>query len=148
VKTPGNSYFFTLVVLLLASFFIPTISKGQPTTPIEIVQMFDKCYGTASMDDIPDYTTPKFRDNKPKSVWVVDTWNTLKDIKYERLASSMVNSRINEDKAIVVYEVKIKTAAGETSQKEIYFLIKEDGKWLIDDLVVTDEEIDLEKLEL
>jgi predicted enzyme involved in methoxymalonyl-ACP biosynthesis len=79
---------------------------------------------------------------------VVDTWNTLNDIEYERLASSMVNSRINEDKAIVVYDVKIKTAAGETGQKEIYFLVKENEKWFIDDLIVTDEEVDLGKLEL
>jgi hypothetical protein len=147
MKATGNRHFIALAALVLAPWLSPTISHGEPTTPIEIVKLFDKCYGTASMDDIPDHTTPNFRDNKPKSVWAVETF-TLNDIKYERLASSMVNSRINEDKAIVLYEVKIKTAAGETSQKEIYLLIKEDEKWLIDDLVVTDEEIDLEKLEL
>jgi hypothetical protein len=124
------------------------ISLAESLSPAEVIRKFESGYGGPEMDEVANLTTAKFRDNKPKSVWVVDTWNTLNDIKYERLASSMVNSKINEDKAIIVYEVKIKTAAGETSQKELYFLLRENEKWLIDDLVVTDEEIDLEKLEL
>jgi hypothetical protein len=58
MRVRGNSYFLALVALVLAYLLIPTISNGESATPIEIVQLFDKCYGTASMDDIPDYTTP------------------------------------------------------------------------------------------
>ena len=29
------------------------------------------------------YTTGKFRDNKPREVWVIDTWKALKSIKYK-----------------------------------------------------------------
>ena len=100
------------------------------------------------MDEIADYTTPSFRNNKPKSVWVVDTWKTLKDIQYERLNSSVIESKVKGDKAIVVVEAKIKAVAGEVTQKEIYYLVKEGERWLIDELAVTDEEIDPEKLRL
>jgi hypothetical protein len=33
-------------------------------------------------------------------------------------------------------------------QKEVYYFVKEGERWLIDELVVTDEEIDTEKLRL
>ena len=100
------------------------------------------------MDEIAEYTTSSFRDNKPKSVWVVDIWKTLKEIQYERLNSSVIGSQVKGDKALVVIDSKIKTAAGEVAQKEIYYLIKEGERWLIDELVVTDEEIDPDKLRL
>ena len=38
------------------------------------------------------------------------------------------------------------TAQG--TQRETYYLIKEGGRWLINELVVTDEEIDPEKLRI
>ena len=100
------------------------------------------------MDEIANYTTPKFRDNKPKSVWVVDTWKTLKEIKYERLNSSVIDSKVKDDKAIVITEAKIKTVVGETTQKDIFYLVKEGQRWLINRLIVTDEEIDLNKIQL
>ena len=100
------------------------------------------------MDEIADCTTPQFRDNKPKSVWVVDTWKTLKDIQYERLNSSVIESKVKGDKAIIIVEAKIKTAAAEATQKQIYYLVKVGERWLIDELVVTDEEIDPEKMRL
>ena len=100
------------------------------------------------MDEIADYTTPKFRDNKPKSVWVVDTWKTLKEIKYEKLNSSVIDTKVKDNKAIVVTETKIKTVVGETTQKDIFYLIKQGERWLIDELIVTDEEIDLNKVQL
>ena len=43
---------------------------------------------------------------------------------------------------------KIKTVAGESTQREIFYLIKDGETWLIDDIIVTDEEIDLEKMRL
>ncbi len=61
------------------------------------------------MDEIADYTTPSFRDNKPKSVWVVETWKTLKDIQYERLNSSVIGSQVKGDKAIVILEANEKS---------------------------------------
>jgi len=76
------------------------------------------------MDEIADYTTPKFRDNKPKSVWVVDTWKTLREIKFHRLNCSVIDTKVKGDKAVVITESKIRTVAGETTQKEIYYLVR------------------------
>ncbi len=100
------------------------------------------------MDEIAEYTTPKFRDNKPKSVWVVDTWKTLREIKFQRLNCSVIDTKVKRDKAVVVTEARIKTVVGETTQKDIFYLIKQGERWLIDELIVTNQEIDLEKMRL
>ena len=49
-------------------------------------------------------------------------------------------------KAAILVEAKIKIDEKETTQKEIYYLIQAGKKWLIDDLVVVDGEVDLEKI--
>ena len=134
-----------LITFLLINL---SISQAQEKSPIEVVKLFDKAYGSPFMDEIANYTTPKFRDNRPKSVWVVDTWKTLKEIKYEKLNSSVIDTKIKADKAIVATEGKIKTVVGETTQKEIFYLVKKGGRWLIDQLIVTDEEIDINKIQL
>jgi len=100
------------------------------------------------MDDIADYTTAKFRDNKPKSLWVVDTWKALRKMKYEKLNSSILDSKVEGNKAVVIINAKISTGGGDTHQKEIFYLVKEQCRWLIAELVVTDEEIDLNKVQL
>ena len=100
------------------------------------------------MDEIADYTTPRFRDNKPKSVWVVDTWKTLRKVKFQRLNYSVIDTKTKGDKAIIILEAKIRTVVGETAQKEIFYLVKEGDRWLIDELIITDEEIDPDKIQL
>ena len=139
----------TIIYLFIAfSLINVSISQAQEKSPIEVVKLFDKAYGSPSMDEIANYTTPKFRDNKPKSVWVVDTWKTLQKIKYEKLNSSVIDTKVKGDRAVVVTEAKIKTIVGETNQKDIFYLIKQGERWLIDKLIVTDEEIDLNKIKL
>ncbi len=99
------------------------------------------------MDVIVGYTTAKFRLSRPKSVWVADIWRVLKKMKYKRLNSTVIHSRVKNDrKAVVIIEAKIEIANKETTLKEIYYLIQKGKKWLIDDLVVADGEIDLEKV--
>ncbi len=100
------------------------------------------------MDEIADYTTANFRDNKPRSVWVVDTWRTLQQLKYKKLSGDITYSKVKGDKAVVIVQGRISTAAGDANQKEIYYLVKSGEKWLVNELVVTDEEIDLDKIEL
>jgi hypothetical protein len=138
------------IIPLLLLFLLLDLNTGhaQGKSPLEVVQLFDKCYGSPHMDKITDYTTPNFRDNKPKSVWVVDAWKTLQEIQYEGVHSSVIESKVKGDKAIVIVEANIETAAREVTQKEIYYLVREGERWLIDELVVTDEEIDPEKLRL
>lgn len=140
---------FRIISLLIAFLLINSnISYAQPKSPVEVVKLFDKAYGGPLMDQIADYTTPKFRDNKPKSVWVVDTWKTLRKIKFQKLNCSVIHTKIKGNRAFVITEAKIKTVVGETTQKEIFYLVKEGERWLIDELVITDEEIDPEKLSL
>ena len=100
------------------------------------------------MDEIADCTTANFRNNRPKSVWVVDIWRALKRMKYKKLSSSVIDSKVKDDKAVVLVEARIKTADVEKAQKEIFSLIKRGKEWLIDGLRVTDEEIDLKQFKL
>ena len=137
-------------ISLLITFLLINsgICQAQEESPIEVVKLFDKGYGGPQMDEIADHTTPRFRDNKPKSVWVVGTWKSLNRLKYRRLNSCVIDSKIKDDKAVVVMKARIKTAAGQVAQKEIYYLLKEGKRWLIDNLIVTDEEIDINKIQL
>jgi hypothetical protein len=48
----------------------------------------------------------------------------------------------------IPYGARIMTAAADADQKEIYTLAKQNGRWLVDDLVVTDEEVKIEDLEI
>ncbi len=123
---------------------------AQQDSPVDVVKLFSTDYGSANMDETAKYTTEQFRDNRPKSVWIVDTWRTLRQIEYRRLYGSVIGSKIKDNRAAVILDARIGTAAGETNQKEIYYLIKEDQKWLIDRLQVTDEDVNIsaEKMKL
>ena len=81
-------------------------------------------------------------------MWVVDTWRALNKLEYGHTNSKVVDSKIANDKAIVLVDSKITTAAADAKQKEVFSLTKEGGRWLIDDLIVMDEEVDLDKLPL
>ena len=56
---------------LLITFLLihSSICHPQPKSPLEVVKLFDRAYGSPLMDEVADHA--KFRDNKPKSVWVV-----------------------------------------------------------------------------
>jgi len=110
------------IISFLATFFLFNLSicQAQHELPLEVVKLFDKVYGGPLMDEIAEHTTAKFRDNKPKSVWIVDTWKTLRQIKYQRLNSSVIVYKVKGGRAVVVAEARIKTVAGEAVQKEIF----------------------------
>ncbi len=100
------------------------------------------------MDELATFTTANFRDNKAKSVWVVDTWRALHQLKYKKLSGKIIDSKVKGERAVIIVQSKIGTAAGEANQKEIFYLVKSGKRWLINELVVTDEEVDLDKIEL
>jgi hypothetical protein len=131
--------------LLLVTIFVlisySTLNRLKfALSPKEVVALYDKTYGTSEMTDIAPYTTAKFRDNKPKEVWVIDTWNALKDMKYKRLDSELIDSKTKGNRAMVILESEIETVEGKTKQKELFYLIKEDGRWKIHELEVENEE--------
>ena len=146
---PKQIGLYGISCILGCSIIIHGKNNDTPSkNPIEVVNLFFETYGTSRMDEIGPYTTAKFRGNKPMSVWVVKTWNALKQMEYERLKFEVLDSKITDKNALVAVQSKIKAVAGEADQKEIYSLILENNRWLIDDLVVTDEEIDLEKIKI
>ena len=60
----------------------------------------------------------------------------------------MITSKLKDDRAVVIVEAKIKAAAVEATQKQIYYLVRVREQWLIDELIVTDEEADLNTIRL
>jgi hypothetical protein len=56
--------------LLTLLFIFTSVSMAQVKSPVEVVNLFVEGYGGPQMDEVADYTTPAFRDNKPKSVWL------------------------------------------------------------------------------
>ncbi len=62
-----------IIPLLTIFLFINLdICLAQSKSPLEVLKLFDKAHSGPLMDEIADYTTPGFRDNKPKSVWFVE----------------------------------------------------------------------------
>ncbi len=112
---------FLLIILYLGSL---SICYAQEKSPVDVVKLFNENYGGPGMDKVADYTTANFRDNKPKSVWVVDTWRTLQQLKYKKLNGDITGSKIKGEKAVVIVQSRISTAAGDAIQKEIYYLVK------------------------
>lgn len=93
------------------------------------------------MDRIAPRTTARFRGNRPVSVWVVETWRQLNTIDYKRLRGVISRTKTDQDRAAVIVNATIATRAGKTIQKEIYYLIKRNNAWLIDELDVVDENV-------
>ncbi len=144
MRLPFKIIFFLIFVSFLCGF---EVSNAQDKSPVDVVNLFGSHYGGPDMDVIAGYTTAKFRLSRPKSVWVVEVWRALKKMKYKRVSSAVVKSKVNgKKKAAILVEAKITINEKETTQKEIYYLIQAGKKWLIDDLVVVDGDIDLEKI--
>jgi len=121
-------------------------SMPKTESPVSVVKQFGKCYGKFCMDEIVKITTAKFRDNKPGSVWVTETWEALNGIKFQRLKSEFQTCNTSRDKAVVVMKTRISTVAGNADQRDVYLLVRDGNQWKIDDLQVTDEVVDVEKL--
>ena len=109
-----------LLLILLQAFCIigcsiiihGTNNSDIPSkSPIEVVNLFFETYGTSRMDEIGPYTTAKFRDDKPMSVWVAKTWKALKQMEYEKLEFKVLDSKITDKNALVAVQAKIKTCS-------------------------------------
>ena len=102
--------FLILTVLVL---FQGNTAHAQPKTPIEVIKIFIAGYGTPRMDEAADVTTAKFRDDKPKSVWVVETWKKSNAIEYAHKSSKVVATKVKDRKAVVLVDAEITTVAGD-----------------------------------
>jgi len=136
-----------IYTLFIFFVFTPYIWSQEPAM-LEPVEIFDKSYGTSEMDRAADVVTADFRDGRPKSVWVSETWRILNKIEYERIESKVVDSGVEAENGFVRLHVKIKTVGGTTVQDEVYQMKKIGDKWQIDGLNVLNEEVKEEEKEL
>jgi hypothetical protein len=136
------------ITVLTVLFLILTVgcetrqeATEKPMTPEQIVALFHESYGTAWMDDIGPYTTADFRDQLPVTVWIIDTWDWLQEMEYEKLEFKVAETQISKDGdyATVASRTRVRTIDGESVQNEIFILIREEGLWYIDEMYVTDE---------
>ena len=127
-----------LISLIIIQLAFISVIYGQ-ATPIETVEIWNATYGTAEMDQCGDITTARMRDNKPKSVWVYDTWKQLDKIDYRKETSEIIRQKIDADIAVIVVQSRIYAIDGYVDQKELFTLLNIDGTWFIDELVVGDE---------
>jgi len=100
------------------------------------------------MDEIGEIVTEEFRDGKPVSVWMVETWNKLQQLEFEKLETKILSTKIKGDKALAIVDGKIRTKDGKTKHKAIDVLEMVDGRRLIDELRITDEDISMPELEI
>lgn len=135
-------------VLLLNFLFTPisgqeissgTLPSAETRTPTETVAIWNAGYGTADMDACADVTTANLRDDKPKAVWVYDTWKHLTRLGYRKEQSDVLQEKIDGETAVVMLQTRIYAIDAYSDQKELFTLIRVDGVWLIDDVQVGDE---------
>jgi len=112
-------------------------------TPDKVVILFNEVYGTGRLDEIGPYTTERFRQDRPIAVWVLQVWQELQKLEFEKHEFTIVDSEIDTENevATVVARSTIETQAGITRQQEVFILVFERGKWKIDELFVTEEEL-------
>lgn len=134
-------FLFMFIFFLFSYWYYGTMDNNLPA---DTVKRFSECYGGDCMDDIADLVTPEFRQYKPKSVWVGDTWDNLRKIEYKRLRSTVIDAKIEDGKAVVLLETMIATIDGEKTQREIYYLIYKNAVWLIRGFVVSTGEINFD----
>ncbi len=138
-----------LIVLLAVGVLLAVVPAAYAErTPSEVVKLWESCYGTAEMDRCGPITTAKMRNDKPESVWVYDVWKDLHRAEYRKEGSEVLKEEIGGEAAIIILQTRIYAMDGYVDQKEMYKLIKVEGEWLIDELVIGDEilEEDLEEL--
>jgi hypothetical protein len=75
---PRNLLFFILLFVLsfsgCAAIDSPPYKPPSIMPPQKTVLLFAETYGTGRMDETGQITTESFRDDKPVSVWVPETW--------------------------------------------------------------------------
>ncbi|MEE8423461.1 MAG: hypothetical protein V3S49_02885 [Thermodesulfobacteriota bacterium] len=138
-----QTIFYTIFLLLL--FCSPLYA--QEHAPKDIVKEWIEVYGV-DQSKASELTTLRLRNGRTKSAWAEETSAPLKQLGYKHLGGKVLGDTIKRGKteAAVALRSTIDTIVGKTEQTEIYILVLEDGKWLIDELLVRDE-VEIKELE-
>ncbi len=129
-------YLHTIFLLLL--FCSPLYA--QEHSPQDTVKEWIKYYGVDQLK-ASELTTKRLRDGRIKEVWAVETSIPLKQFGYKHLGGKVISDTIKRGKAEagVALRSTIDSIVGRSEQAEIYILVLEDRKWLIDEIIVKDE---------
>lgn len=142
----------TVLLLIIVFFLIPAclshLNQSHQKTPLEIVAIFMSTYGTPKVSQFAYYTTPYFRNYKPKELWVIETWEVLSELGYRHLSGKILEKKIKGKKAVVIASSNIETLAGKTLQREIYCFVKTEEGWKLDELLIEDETVEAAKYNL
>jgi hypothetical protein len=140
------------LLLMISLFLIPSclsyLKQSDQKTPLEVVEIFMSTYGTPKVSQLAYYTTPYFRNYKPKELWVIETWEVLSELGYRHLSGKILEKKVKGKTAIIITSSNIETLAGKTVQREIYCLIKTEEGWKLDELLIEDETVEAEKYNL
>ncbi|KPJ55776.1 MAG: hypothetical protein AMJ42_06235, partial [Deltaproteobacteria bacterium DG_8] len=140
------------LTLIVSVFLIPSclslLQYNNQKTPREIVQIFMAAYGTPRISQLANYTTSYFRNYKPKELWIIETWEILRELGYRHVTGRILEEKIQKNTAIIITSSSIETLAGETLQKEIFCFIKTGDGWKLDELFIEEEIVETEKYNL
>lgn len=146
------SFVKKLLTLMISAFLIPSclsfLQYNNQKTPREIVKIFMSAYGTPRISQLAYYTTPYFRNYKPKELWVIETWEILAELGYRHVTGKILDEKIKDNTAIIITSSSIETLAGETLQQEIYCFIKTSEGWKLDELLIEEETVETDKYNL
>ena len=144
-----NIHRIQIIALVFLSAFLlfagcqknPVLIESHEQTPSEVVMEWIKVYGV-DMDRASELTTLNFRDGKTKEIWASEYYKLLQSAKYKHLGGKVIEEKIEGDRAVVVLQAEIDTVAGSAKQKEFYLMRRINGQWLIDDIIVKEEEVE------
>ncbi len=136
--------YFIFYILVFMSFGVLTNSQENVynvynVSPTDIVKKWIEIYGR-DFDEASELTTLSFRNGITKKDWASKISKIMESIEYEHLGGKVVAEITKKDKSINILQSKIKTIVGGSYQKEVYELHNIEGKWLINEIVVKEED--------
>jgi len=130
--------------LLLVSFVFLTCTlssrsvEGAGLAPSQVVRLWILFYGQHDTLHAAGFTTAGFRQGETPAVWAAKTHAVLRRVDYQHLGGEIVSAALSETTATIVLAAKVHTQLGTIAQTETYRLQRDAGRWLIDQLEVTD----------
>ncbi len=128
----------TIALIAFLLCFLVSSFADEHKSPSEVINLWTEVYGV-EQGEAAELTTENLRNGKSKKEWIEYSYNALKQIGYKHLVGFIIGEEINGDKATVIMNSQVVTIVGSSWRKETYYLKQIDGKWLIDEIKVSDE---------
>jgi hypothetical protein len=119
------------------------IAIKEKKSPERVIKEWAKVYGV-DMNKAAEFTTEKFRNEKPKDLWASEMSEKLKEIDYKPIQGKVAKHILGgSEYAFVDFRRTISTKDGSSHIMESYKLKNVGGRWLIDEVEIRDAEADL-----